>query len=171
MPECRIVAILSAEPRVALEPTQRTILKIKQCLEVDDSTAPVGEGNNMVSPLLSPLLGENRSLAELGHKGSYVLQSSLGMSAHSSRSNLSLPIRYGRRQKNYGFCGREKFTAQIHSALRGPGTPQGDKAPAVVIIQGLGGIGKTQTALNYTYRHEQSYEAVFFGSEQRQSKT
>jgi hypothetical protein len=89
-------------------------------------------------------------------------RTSFAMSAESTRSSLNLPLRYPKRHKNYSFCGREKFTTQIHTTLCGPHNQPGLKAPAVVIIQGLGGIGKTQTALNYTYEHEDSYEAFFW---------
>ncbi len=62
-------------------------------------------------------------------------------------------------QRNPFFTGREALLAHLHETLsRGKATalthPQA--------ISGLGGIGKTQLALEYAYRYHQEYEAVFW---------
>jgi tetratricopeptide (TPR) repeat protein len=55
--------------------------------------------------------------------------------------------------RNPFFTGREDQLEAIHTAL----TSRGRAA-----ISGLGGIGKTQTALEYAYRHQGEYDHVFW---------
>src|SRR5438270_12322807 len=62
-------------------------------------------------------------------------------------------------QRNPFFTGREEVLSQLRHALHIDNVaalshPQG--------ITGLGGIGKTQTALEYAYRYRTEYEAVFW---------
>lgn len=69
----------------------------------------------------------------------------------------SSPIRNIPYRRNPFFTGREEVLAQIHSALLS------DQAVALTqAISGLGGIGKTQIALEYTYRYEQIYQAILW---------
>ena len=51
------------------------------------------------------------------------------------------------------FTGREEILSRLHRLLRQ------EKASALC---GLGGIGKTQTIIQYVYRHAQDYSAVFW---------
>ena len=62
-------------------------------------------------------------------------------------------------QRNPYFTGREDVISQLHRALYAENAvalshPQG--------ISGLGGIGKTQTAIEYAYRYRAEYAAVFW---------
>lgn len=62
-------------------------------------------------------------------------------------------------RRNSFFTGREEVLARL-AALLGAG-----KAAALSQTQalsGLGGIGKTQTAVEYAYRHRQEYQAIFW---------
>ncbi len=63
-------------------------------------------------------------------------------------TTLSLPF-----PRNPFFTGREDQLAAIHTAL----TSRGRAA-----LSRLGGIGKTQTAMEYVYRHQSEYEQVFW---------
>jgi hypothetical protein len=54
------------------------------------------------------------------------------------------------------FVGREKELEQIHLSLAGDGCRR------TVILHGLGGMGKTQTAVAYARRHRNAYSAVLW---------
>jgi tetratricopeptide (TPR) repeat protein len=62
-------------------------------------------------------------------------------------------------QRNLFFTGREDVLSRLHSALQAENSvaisqPQG--------ITGLGGIGKTQTVVEYAYRYSNEYDAIFW---------
>lgn len=70
--------------------------------------------------------------------------------------------------RNYAFTGRDDELSDVHGKLlpgdlSGPqdlGAPTG--GPICCILHGLGGTGKTQTALEFTYRYRQEYDAMFW---------
>jgi hypothetical protein len=54
------------------------------------------------------------------------------------------------------FIGREAELQEIHKALSGDGSRR------VVVLHGLGGIGKTQLSVAYAKRQKDSYSAIFW---------
>ncbi len=60
-------------------------------------------------------------------------------------------------QQNEHFTGREEILAQLHESLQ---AEQG--AALTQVIKGLGGIGKTQIAVEYAYRHHTKYDIVWW---------
>ena len=64
-------------------------------------------------------------------------------------------------RRNPFFTGREDLLAHLHEQLLARGATALSQASA---ISGLGGIGKTQTALEYTYRYERDYRYVLWVS-------
>ncbi|KAK8108100.1 acyl transferase/acyl hydrolase/lysophospholipase, partial [Apiospora kogelbergensis] len=60
---------------------------------------------------------------------------------------------------NPRFFGREKLLQQLHIILKLRDPTSGF---ASVQLHGLGGVGKTQTALEFVYRHHYSVDAVFW---------
>jgi tetratricopeptide (TPR) repeat protein/DNA-binding XRE family transcriptional regulator len=61
-------------------------------------------------------------------------------------------------RRNRFFTGREEDLAHLHAQLQ---AEQGAEV-SIHVISGLGGIGKTQLALEYAYRYRHSYAAVFW---------
>jgi len=56
--------------------------------------------------------------------------------------------------RNKNFAGREKILTELRDGYRGTALSQ--------VIYGLGGIGKTQIALEYLYRHKSSYGVIWW---------
>jgi tetratricopeptide (TPR) repeat protein/transcriptional regulator with XRE-family HTH domain len=65
----------------------------------------------------------------------------------------NVPIR-----RNPFFTGREDILERLHTLLHSRPTAR----TRVQAISGLGGIGKTQTAIEYAYRYRDEYQAVFW---------
>ena len=61
--------------------------------------------------------------------------------------------------RNPYFTGREKILETLHTRL---GVDQAAALPQSSALHGLGGVGKTQIALEYAYRHALEYCAVFW---------
>ena len=59
--------------------------------------------------------------------------------------------------RNPNFTGREAILGQLEAALA-----SGSPAALTQAIAGLGGIGKTQTAVEFAYRHRKRYRAVLW---------
>lgn len=62
-------------------------------------------------------------------------------------------------RRNPFFTGREALLTQLHAQLR---LKAERTEPLVHALNGLGGIGKTQLAIEYAYRYGQEYRAVFW---------
>jgi tetratricopeptide (TPR) repeat protein len=62
-------------------------------------------------------------------------------------------------RQNPFFTGREQVLSSLHTMLLANQSAALVQPPA---ISGLGGIGKTQTAIEYAYRHREEYHAIFW---------
>ncbi|MBA2679803.1 MAG: hypothetical protein H0U76_15580, partial [Ktedonobacteraceae bacterium] len=84
-------------------------------------------------------------------------------SLRSSSSDISRskPIWHVPHRHNPFFTGREDLLTQLRERLTTTNNVALTQAQA---ISGLGGIGKTQTALEYAYRHRHEYRAILWVS-------
>jgi hypothetical protein len=76
--------------------------------------------------------------------------------------NSQFPISvlpYRRHQK---FFGRAAELQQLSNLLDPSNTAPTSPGPRTVLIRGLGGVGKTQLALEYAYAHRTRYDAIFW---------
>lgn len=63
-------------------------------------------------------------------------------------------------RRNPFFTGREDILLSLHELLRGENEARLPSLPQA--ISGLGGMGKTQTAIEYAYRYRSEYQAVLW---------
>ncbi|CAK7237372.1 hypothetical protein SBRCBS47491_009953 [Sporothrix bragantina] len=82
--------------------------------------------------------------------------SSFTVDERTQRADFSVPFGLPTTAGVEMFVAREDELVKIHKTL------QGDGSRRVVVLHGLGGIGKTQLAIAYAKRHRRDYSAVFW---------
>jgi hypothetical protein len=78
--------------------------------------------------------------------------------ALSERANTAIPQIWNVPNRNADFTGRDTILGRLHDGLTGDGT-------AVVLaraVYGLGGVGKTQVALEYAHRFKADYRLIWW---------
>jgi hypothetical protein len=87
--------------------------------------------------------------------------------------DINFPISTVTYYRNYTFLGRDDLLENMYKHLESEEAvrdtnatcPLGllqDHDPECCILHGLGGVGKTQTALEYTYKNRNNYAAIFW---------
>ena len=89
------------------------------------------------------------------------------------KTTVAFPVSTVSMFPNYTFVGRDDILKGLHDVLCSPQSKsQSDNGarrelskhgcgPACCVLHGLGGIGKTQTALEFTYMYREDYDAIF----------
>lgn len=91
----------------------------------------------------------------------------------SEGKGVSFPISTVNYYRNYTFLGRDDLLDTLQDHLKDNESTESANSdhpiaagkkhdPRCCILHGLGGIGKTQTALEYTYKYRPKYEAIFW---------
>ncbi|KAI0874466.1 kinesin light chain [Hypoxylon argillaceum] len=93
--------------------------------------------------------GEERALKRLREE---IVKDQKG----SRHEEFSVPFSLHRVPEIAHFVARGKELAEMHERL------QSDGGRRVVVLHGLGGMGKTQLAIEYMKRHKDNYSAVFW---------
>ena len=75
------------------------------------------------------------------------------------RVSYTIPMRLPF-HRNKNFTGRDGELAEIHEALHNPDALLSDHR--IVVLHGLGGIGKTQLAIQYAYVRQKDYTSVWW---------
>ena len=91
-------------------------------------------------------------------------------------TKVKFPVSTVEMERNYTFIGRDDDLRRVHEVLAGLDKEETasngqsdakhamrrDIGPACCVLHGLAGIGKTQIALEYTYRYRSEYDAIFW---------
>ena len=82
-------------------------------------------------------------------------------SRRSATSSANFPVNKVEGFRNLAFHGRQALLRDIHDFLVAPAEPP-FTGPVCFALHGLGGMGKTATALEYTFIDQESYDAIFW---------
>ncbi|KAJ8105930.1 hypothetical protein ONZ43_g7233 [Nemania bipapillata] len=93
--------------------------------------------------------GEERALKRLQEE---IVKDQKG----SQHEEFSVPFSLYRVPEILHFVAREQELAEMHETLQSDGHRQ------IVVLHGLGGMGKTQLAIEYMKRHRDNYSAIFW---------
>ena len=92
--------------------------------------------------------------------GALVLTSNISPDINQAlRGSYTIPMRLPF-HRNKNFTGRDGELVEIHEALNNPDALLSDHR--IVVLHGLGGIGKTQLAIQYAYIHQKDYTSVWW---------
>lgn len=108
-------------------------------------------GKNLQELDLLPESAEERGREE---EVSTITTAESGSSSPTTSPIWSVPYR-----RNPFFTGREEILAHLYAVLRNSRTVALTQPQA---ISGLGGIGKTQIAIEYAYRYRDQYQSIFW---------
>ena len=111
--------------------------------------------------------GKNRQQSvQVGNRSSHnrsllnflILTINIPLAVQESQVSYSIPMRLPFRRNN-NFTGRERELAEIHKTLHC--AKSANSQQRVMVLHGLGGIGKTQLAIQYAYIHRKDYTSVW----------
>ncbi|KIX07637.1 uncharacterized protein Z518_02290 [Rhinocladiella mackenziei CBS 650.93] len=80
---------------------------------------------------------------------------------NSTAERVAFPITTIVDFQNYAFTGRTDVLDQIHEVFNSQIIVDRSD-PACVLLHGIGGVGKTQTALQYAFTHSNDFDATFW---------
>ncbi|WP_055491865.1 FxSxx-COOH system tetratricopeptide repeat protein [Streptomyces sp. TP-A0356] len=123
--------------------------------------APTGEPSGQPAEREAPVAESASRLAEVDGPASTMATSGgpLQTITRPMRFEQNIPQVWGRRipPRNHNFTGRDELITQLHARLE-------DRRAAIVpqAFFGLGGVGKTQLAVEYIYRYQSQYQLIWW---------
>ncbi len=132
-------------------PTEGKPVDSSQWHNHDEAFADIVEGIHKVIEELAPAQADNREAAKASTTA-HAIQTTI---PKPSQPTWNIPF-----ERNPYFTGREDILTNLHNALNKDKTAALTQSPQA--ISGLGGIGKTQTAIEYAYRHRNDYQYIFW---------
>ncbi|MFL5590329.1 MAG: FxSxx-COOH system tetratricopeptide repeat protein [Ktedonobacteraceae bacterium] len=143
---------------VILRPTDWQGVAFERLQALPTNAKPITTWPNRDQAFLNVAQGIRKAIEELQGKrpGVHASPLSVSISTHQKLFPSIWNVPYPR---NPFFTGREELLAQLMAALR---TGSATALTQPQAISGLGGIGKTQIAVEYAYRSHANYQAVFW---------
>ena len=91
------------------------------------------------------------------------MTSTVAITSHGQRRELSynIPFCPPEVRRNANFVEREGLLEQLKKSIEA-GSGGADMHMVEIVLHGTGGMGKTQLALQYVYRHNEDYSSVFW---------
>jgi tetratricopeptide (TPR) repeat protein len=132
------------------EPSSEVETIATQDLPSEIETAPTQD--------LPPEL-ENVPTQELSAEGDMLAEKTVVSQEDGATESRAIQNWYVPYQRNPFFNGREDVLQHLHQQLT---TYTAEETALPLVISGLSGIGKTQVALEYIYRHRQDYRHIFW---------
>lgn len=119
------------------------------------------KGTTLPGPYYRQKLGEifGKNIQELDLLPEQSEELPIAPISHTPDSPASLPLWNVPYRRNAFFTGREEILLHLHTIFAAHKT---DTPAQPLAISGLGGIGKTQIAVEYAYRYRNHYEAIFW---------
>jgi len=125
--------------------------------------------SNRDEAFLNVAKGIRRTVRELAPPPTHPTEviSSLTSSNASEQRNPNVPAPYWNvpYKQNPFFTGREEILGQLYKTFK---EGKGRRAKLPLVLSGLGGVGKTQTAVEYAYRYRNEYQAVLWARAESQ---
>ncbi|QBD77802.1 toll/interleukin-1 receptor domain-containing protein [Ktedonosporobacter rubrisoli] len=134
---------------VILRPADWKILPLSQYSPLPPDGKPVSRWSDIDEALSEVARGIRRVVEELANQT---------LKPHADMPSPQLPLHYIPYRYNTFFTDRQKVLATLSSAFASTKTPQ----IPILALNGLGGMGKTQVALAYTYRSLEMYQIILW---------
>jgi DNA-binding SARP family transcriptional activator len=138
----RLIEELGIDPRMSLRRLERDILTQASALDWYPPVAPATP--SVTSAVVTPVTTLDRGRT--------------GAPASRAGTETQLPEVWNVGPRNPGFVGRDGTLRNLRERLWSGGTA------VVVALHGLGGVGKTQVAIEYAHRYAADYDVVWWVS-------